>query len=63
MELSTSVLVALVVFLSLGGGTIAKEKKDTQKLQIGIKKRVQDCKIRSTKGDSLHMHYTVSRTF
>jgi FK506-binding protein 2 len=30
-----------------------------KKLQIGVKKRVEDCKIRSRKGDFLHMHYTV----
>ena len=28
------------------------------KLQIGVKKRVEDCDVRSKKGDSLHMHYT-----
>ena len=38
----------------------AEEKKKVKKLQIGVKKRVTDCKMRSTKGDSLHMHYTVS---
>lgn len=29
------------------------------KLQIGVKKRVDDCNNRSKKGDRLHMHYTV----
>ena len=28
------------------------------KLQIGVKKRVEDCDVRSKKGDTLHMHYT-----
>jgi FK506-binding protein 2 len=28
------------------------------KLQIGVKKRVENCEMRSKKGDSLHMHYT-----
>ena len=37
-----------------------KEKKPVTKLQIGVKKRVEDCKVRSKKGDSLQMHYTVS---
>ncbi|KAG5851938.1 hypothetical protein ANANG_G00057150 [Anguilla anguilla] len=31
---------------------------DKKKLQIGIKKRVDNCPIKSRKGDVLHMHYT-----
>jgi len=37
-----------------------KEKKPVTKLQIGVKKRVEDCKVRTKKGDSLQMHYTGS---
>ncbi|XP_056133296.1 peptidyl-prolyl cis-trans isomerase FKBP2 [Lampris incognitus] len=37
--------------LSVSGG----EKK---KLQIGIKKRVDSCPVKSRKGDVLNMHYT-----
>lgn len=33
-----------------------------RKLQIGVKKRVENCPIKSRKGDVLHMHYTVSAT-
>ncbi|XP_028409851.1 LOW QUALITY PROTEIN: peptidyl-prolyl cis-trans isomerase FKBP2-like [Dendronephthya gigantea] len=29
-----------------------------EKLNIGVKKRVKDCKIKSQNGDTLHMHYT-----
>ncbi|XP_066466375.1 peptidyl-prolyl cis-trans isomerase FKBP2-like [Tiliqua scincoides] len=29
-----------------------------QKLQIGVKKRVENCSLKSRKGDVLHMHYT-----
>jgi len=36
----------------------AAEEKKVTKLQIGVKKRVEDCTVRSKKGDSLHMHYT-----
>ncbi len=36
-----------------------KADKEEKKLQIGVKKRVDDCKQRSKNGDSLHMHYTV----
>eukprot|EP00088_Acartia_fossae_P071430 TRINITY_DN9797_c0_g1_i10.p1 TRINITY_DN9797_c0_g1~~TRINITY_DN9797_c0_g1_i10.p1 ORF type:complete len:138 (-),score=34.02 TRINITY_DN9797_c0_g1_i10:139-552(-) len=35
----------------------ASEKQVT-KLQIGVKKKVADCTMRSKKGDKLHMHYT-----
>jgi hypothetical protein len=38
----------------------AEEKKKVTKLQIGVKKRVDDCTVKSRKGDMLHMHYTVS---
>ncbi|ETE57465.1 Peptidyl-prolyl cis-trans isomerase FKBP2 [Ophiophagus hannah] len=30
-----------------------------RKLQIGVKKRVDNCPIKSRKGDVLHMHYTI----
>lgn len=45
-------LVSLTPEVVRGG-----EKK---KLQIGIKKRVDNCPIKSRKGDVLNMHYTVS---
>jgi len=32
--------------------------KVISKLQIGVKKKVADCDMRSKKGDTLHMHYT-----
>uniref|UniRef100_A0A8C4ZZ30 peptidylprolyl isomerase n=1 Tax=Gadus morhua TaxID=8049 RepID=A0A8C4ZZ30_GADMO len=31
---------------------------DKKKLQIGIKKRVDNCQMKSRKGDVLNMHYT-----
>ena len=55
-------LFAVVLCAALLDGGLAADKKNTKKLQIGVKKRVKDCKIRSTKGDTLHMHYTVSLT-
>lgn len=54
--------VALVVAVVIGASAETGDKKDVKKkgLQIGIKKRVdpEDCKVKSKKGDSLHMHYT-----
>ncbi len=39
---------------------VEEEKKDKKKkLQIGVKKRPDECKTKSRKGDTLHMHYTV----
>jgi hypothetical protein len=46
-------LLACVVVVVL-----AKESK-SKKLQIGIKKRVDNCTVKSKRGDLLHMHYTV----
>lgn len=48
-------LVALLSLLAVFGSTIA-----AQKLQIGIKKRVENCEIKAQKGDLVHIHYTVS---
>ena len=49
--LGVVVLIALLPYIS------CEEKK----LQIGVKQRVdpENCKIKSKKGDVLHMHYTV----
>ena len=49
---------ALVVcFLAL---TFLEEVQcEKKKLQIGVKKKVENCPRRSRKGDVLHMHYTV----
>lgn len=30
------------------------------KLQIGIKKRVENCTVKTRKGDLVHIHYTVN---
>ena len=35
------------------------EDKKPKKLQIGIKKRVDGCSMKSRKGDTLHMQYRV----
>ncbi|XP_053305685.1 peptidyl-prolyl cis-trans isomerase FKBP2 [Spea bombifrons] len=36
----------------------APANEGRKKLQIGVKKRVENCPIKSRKGDTLHMHYT-----
>lgn len=36
----------------------AADGKSEAKLKIGVKKRVENCTIKSKKNDLLHMHYT-----
>jgi hypothetical protein len=38
----------------------ATADKKVKKLQIGVKKRVENCDRKSSKGDILHIHYRVS---
>uniref|UniRef100_A0A3B5M3C2 peptidylprolyl isomerase n=1 Tax=Xiphophorus couchianus TaxID=32473 RepID=A0A3B5M3C2_9TELE len=51
-------LLLLVVMAALSLGPAAVSGADKKKLQIGIKKRVDNCPIKSRKGDVLNMHYT-----
>lgn len=48
------ILSCLFDIAAVGDGEGAKAVK---KLQIGIKKRVENCNQKSKKGDVLHMHY------
>ncbi|KAM9220264.1 peptidyl-prolyl cis-trans isomerase FKBP2 isoform 3-T5 [Dugong dugon] len=50
------VLAVLSICLSALATAAGAEGK--RKLQIGVKKRVDHCPIKSRKGDVLHMHYT-----
>merc|ERR1711887_452471 len=43
------VVLPMMVVMCLGEET---------KVQIGVKKRVENCEMKSRKGDTLHMHYT-----
>ena len=60
---STGLTLSLLLHLSLGdeGAAPAPEKKPVKKLQIGVKKRVENCDQKSRRGDQLSMHYTVSQ--
>ncbi|XP_065343786.1 peptidyl-prolyl cis-trans isomerase FKBP2 [Cloeon dipterum] len=51
---------ATVAFLVLLVGILAclAAAETKRKLQIGVKKRVEGCTVKSRKGDFLHMHYT-----
>nr|AFI09273.1 transferrin [Osteoglossum bicirrhosum] len=49
-------LLLVVTLLSVAPGFV--RGGDKKKLQIGIKKRVDNCPIKSRKGDVLNMHYT-----
>lgn len=55
-------LVALLVVVaaSSAAATTASESGsggNSKRLQIGVKRRVENCQSRSRKGDVLHMHY------
>lgn len=51
-----SFVVILSIFLAIDYTMAA------QKLQIGIKKRVENCEMKAQKGDLVHVHYTVRET-
>ncbi|XP_075426155.1 peptidyl-prolyl cis-trans isomerase FKBP2 isoform X2 [Ascaphus truei] len=53
--LSLTPLWCLLVFSLLPPALASEGRK---KLQIGVKKRVENCPIKSRKGDTLNMHYT-----
>ena len=48
--------VALAIFVVV---FVDQTEANKKKLQIGVKKKVENCQRRSKKGDTLHMHYTV----
>jgi len=56
------VVSSLALFAIVTAVEPEKEGKKSKGLQIGVKKRVDpdQCPIKSKKGDTLHMHYTVS---
>ena len=56
MKLLGFIALAIFVFASVNQAEANKKK-----LQIGVKKEVENCERRSKKGDTLHMHYTVSQ--
>lgn len=68
ISLRTLAIVALVAILLLSwirpvltdeDSPAGSQKQPTRKLQIGIKKRVEDCQRKSRRGDLLHIHYRV----
>lgn len=40
---------------------VFSEGKETRKLQIGVKKRAENCPTKSKKGDLLHVQYKVNK--
>ncbi|XP_037071962.1 peptidyl-prolyl cis-trans isomerase FKBP2-like [Pollicipes pollicipes] len=48
----------LLVIICIEKITGEEPKREQKKLQIGIKKRIEDCATKSRRGDLLHMHYT-----
>ena len=58
---SSALILSTSLHLSLGDENGGGEKKPPKKLQIGVKKRVENCDQKSRRGDLLSMHYTVSQ--
>lgn len=66
MEVGTQVCITvcmlLLIFSNFDLSEAENDDKNTnvkKKLQIGVKKRVDNCQVKSKKGDFLHMHYKV----
>merc|ERR1711997_462928 len=55
---SSALILSTSLHLSLGDENGGGEKKPPKKLQIGVKKRVENCDQKSRRGDLLSMHYT-----
>jgi len=53
---ATGYLVLSITMVALCG--LAAASKPVVKLQIGVKKRVENCELKSRHGDVLSMHYT-----
>lgn len=49
--------VLTVLSICLSAVVMATGAEGKQKLQVGVKKRVDHCPIKSHKGDVLHTHY------
>lgn len=52
--------VALFAFAVVCLAQLSAPVRAEAKLKIGIKKRVENCTVKTRKGDMVHMHYTVS---
>ncbi|XP_015597455.1 peptidyl-prolyl cis-trans isomerase FKBP2 [Cephus cinctus] len=50
-------IVLLLVLINLRLLVSATDDGSKKKLQIGIKKRIDNCNVRSKKGDALYVHY------
>merc|ERR1712111_100323 len=56
-KIKMNLLFSSVLLLASSSLVLSEQKKVT-KLQIGVKKRVENCEMKSRKGDKLSMHYT-----
>lgn len=56
-------LLRLVVFVCIVLVALCPElsEGEAKRLQIGVKKRPEECPIKSKPGDKVHMHYKVTR--
>jgi hypothetical protein len=58
---SRRLFVFLGLFALISLCTYAAEE-GAKKMQIGVKKRPEECPVKTKPGDKVHMHYTVSHS-
>lgn len=56
MKLYNNYICLIILWYCLD--VVYSENKELKKLQIGIKKRAENCNVKSKKGDLLHVQYT-----
>lgn len=59
MHSLTIVSLASILLIGVLLNLVVDAKEPVTKLQIGVKKRPDNCEKKSRKGDTLHVHYTV----
>jgi len=50
-------ILKVLIFVTIACLAVECNDKVKKKLQIGVKKRAENCTVKSKKGDLLHMHY------
>ncbi|XP_055611837.1 peptidyl-prolyl cis-trans isomerase FKBP2 [Uranotaenia lowii] len=58
MKFTTGKSWSALLLLALTVLCVSLVSAEEKKLKIGVKKRVENCTVRTKKGDLVHMHYT-----
>ena len=60
MSAASNQLILSLAIIAFITSCIFAAEEGVKKLQIGVKKRPEECPIKTKPGDKVHMHYTVS---